>query len=561
MSYTKRPSTKLLGVFMLLALVSATFVPGAVHAQPSGGKTLRIHQRNYPALMDPQKSSFIDEIAVLSMTYEGLTRLDAKLNTVPAAAERWDFSPDGKTLTFHLRAGLTYSDGSPLTAERFRYAAERTCDPHTAGQYQAILFDIVGCQAFAGSLTPATPTAGDAQAAYAAAREGLGVEALDDRTLEIRLTHPAPYFPKVAGIWVFYPAKQELIEKGGEDWWKTPSNQLGNGPFQVDRMVQDQLITFAANPTYWAGRPKLDRLEYVIIKENAAALEAYKANKVDVLYVDPSQMPVVQGDPALGKELVTFRQAATFDLALNVATPPFNDKKVREAFAYAFDRKTWCEQILNNACLPTTTWIPEGVPGHVENPAMTFDPAKAQQALAASSYGSADKLPPITYAYVSDEPAERTRAEWIAGQYQDILGVTLKLQGSDFKTWVQLIQTQSTFPQITPLGWGQDYPDPQDWLSIYWTCKAQTYAFYAGYCNPPLDKLTQQADAELDPTKRTALYEQAGRLLDADVPAVITHNPAGLFLVKPTVTGYVPTPADAAWPGQWGSLLTIDVGR
>src|SRR5919106_1027307 len=102
------------------------------------------------ALIVPQKSSFATEIAVLALPYEGLTRLDTNQETVPAAAESWEYTADATQITFHLREGLKYSDGSPLTAENFRYPVERTCDPVTAGEYQSILFDIVGCAEFAG---------------------------------------------------------------------------------------------------------------------------------------------------------------------------------------------------------------------------------------------------------------------------------------------------------------------------------------------------------------------------------------------------------------------------
>ncbi len=135
-------------------MAAQTPAPGATPTSaavttPTGEKILRIHEYTYPDVFDPQKSSFSNEIAVLHMNYEGLTRLDQNLNTVPAAAESWEFNQDGTVVTFHLRSGLKYSDGTPLTAERFRYAVERTCDPKTAGEYQSILFDIVGCQEFA----------------------------------------------------------------------------------------------------------------------------------------------------------------------------------------------------------------------------------------------------------------------------------------------------------------------------------------------------------------------------------------------------------------------------
>ena len=359
-------------VAMLLPMALAS---SAATAQDADAKVLRIHQRFYPSLLDPQQAAFIDDIAVISLAYEGLTRLDENLGIVPAAAESWEFNDDGTELTFRLREGLTYSDGSPLTAERFRDAALRTCSPVTAGLYQSILFPIVGCEALAASLEPAaagTPAATPVSADDLAA--AFGVAALDDRTVVIRLREPAPYFVAVASLWVFYPAQAELIEAGGEGWWLDPANHVGNGPFVIEAMEEDQQITFAANEAYWGGRPVLDGIEYVYIKDNAVAVEAYRQGDVDIAYVDPSQIPAISGDPTLSEEFLQYRGANTFEINFNLRQAPFDDKKVREAFAYAFDRETWCAEVLAGGCLPTTTWIPEGVPGAVEDATYAFDP-------------------------------------------------------------------------------------------------------------------------------------------------------------------------------------------
>jgi oligopeptide transport system substrate-binding protein len=546
-----------LSVLALLLTLAGPLVRGVV-AQGSGSKVLRIRQGEYPDLIDPQKGSYTSELVVLAMAYEGLTRLDEHMNTVPAAAQSWEFSADGTTLTFHLRPGLTYSDGSPLTAERFRYAVERTCDPHTAAQYQSILFDVVGCQAFARSLL-ATPAAGDQTAVYNQAKAALGVSAPDDRTLVIHLTHPAPYFPTIAFTWVFYPVKHEIVQKDPDGWWRDPANHVGNGPFRITRIADDQEIDFVANDHYWGGRPRLDGLDYVFIKDSTVALEAYRAGQVDITGVDGEQLPAVAADPALSKELLRYPIAGTNNLDFNLTKPPFEDKHVREAFAYAFDRQTWCDTVNHGTCVPAYSWVPPGTPGHIDDIAYAFDPAKAKAALAASRYGGPDKLPPITYTYPSDDPAERDRAEWIAGQYRDVLGVTITLDPVDNTTLEGLTKAPATFPQMLLFGWTQDYPDPQDWLSIYWVCGATNYAVLAGYCDPDFDQLIKHADAELDPAKRMTLYEQAGRVLQQDAPAVFAFNPAGVFLVKPNVTGYVATAGDFNWPGAWASPLTINI--
>jgi oligopeptide transport system substrate-binding protein len=545
------------GVLALLTLIGPMFASMASAAQDDG-KILRIHQLTDPDIVDPQKSSFANEIAILALNYEGLTRQNTELETVGAAAESWEFNEDQTVITFTLREGLTYSDGSPLTAENFRYAVERNCDPNTAGQYQSILFDIVGCEEFANSLAEGEDGATPVADAYETAKANLGVTAIDDRTLEIQLKAPAPYFLSVASLWVFFPAKQELIEQGGENWWKDPALQIGNGPFQMTQYEEEQLVGFTANENYWGGRPLLDGIEYIYQGESAVALEAYRAGDVDMVEVDPSQLPTIQADPELADQLVQYPVASSFNLAMNLVQEPFNDLKVREAFAYAFDRETYCAVIRNGDCTPTLSWIPPGLPGSIETDQFGYDPEAAVAALAESSYGGPEGLPPIQLYYNSDDSANTARAEWVAGQYREVLGVEIELVPTEGTALVALRKDPSTHPQLLLAGgWIQDYPDPQNWLSVYWKCDA-TFAQRFGYCNEEFDALVTQADAEADEATRLDLYEQASQILVDDVPGPFLYNLTTIMLVSPEVTGYTPTALDSRWPGQFTSLLTLD---
>src|SRR5919112_3025101 len=158
---------KIAAIVAVFALIVPVLANGT--AAQDGGKVLRIMQDTYPDVVDPQKSSYAVEITILALPYEGLTRLDTNQETVPAAAESWEYNDDATQITFHLRPDLKYSDGSPLTAENFRYAVERTCDPETAGEYQYLLFEIKGCTELAGLAVDAddnpkeyTPTEYDA---------------------------------------------------------------------------------------------------------------------------------------------------------------------------------------------------------------------------------------------------------------------------------------------------------------------------------------------------------------------------------------------------------------
>jgi len=547
-----------------LLMVAALIVPMAIlpaRAQDSAEpKVLRIHQSVYPDDFDPQKSSFTNEIDILALAYEGLTKLDESQETVPAAAESWEFNEDLTSITFTLREELLWSDGEPMTADHFRYAVQRNCDPNTAGEYASLLFEIVGCADFAGL------TGADAEnpieftdEEYEAARMALGVTAVDDRTLQIDLAVAAPYYATVAYTWPFYPVREEIATSDPDNWWKTAENHIGNGPFKIVEIEEDQLIAFEANDNYWQGRPAMDRIEYVYITDAAVALEAYRSGDLDIAQLEPPQIPVVQGDPELSDEYLAYPSAATYNLAFNLTEEPFTDIKVREAFSYAFDRETYCTEIRSGDCTPTLSWIPDGVPGSITTDQFGFDPEAAVAALAESSYGGPEGLPDMSMYYNSETSGAQERAEYVAGQYRDVLGVEITLEPTDGTTLIDLRKSPETFPQILLVGgWIQDYPDPQNWLSVYWKCDA-TFALRFGYCNEEFDALVEQGDTTIDPEARLAFYEQAGQILVDDVPGPFLYNQAAVFVVKPYVTGYMPNASEVEWPGSFGSIFTIDI--
>jgi oligopeptide transport system substrate-binding protein len=545
----------------IVVLTLAFLVPGlaAGSAAQAGDKILRVHHGIYPDVVDPQKSSYTNEIDIVALVYEGLTRLDTNQETVPAAAESWEYNDDATQITFRLRPGLTYSDGSPLLAENFRYAVERTCDPVTAGNYQSILFVIAGCAEFAGLGVDASGAPREyTPAEHEAARAALGIRTLDDLTLQIDFTNPTPYFHTIAYTWVFYPVKKEIVAKDPDNWWRSAKNHIGNGPFIVTSIDEDQRWSFAANDKYRLGRPKLDGIEYVYVGDPTVALQAYRAGDLDIVGVSPTVIEEIRDDPELSAHMIRYPVAGTIYLSMSLNQEPFQDQKVRQAFAYAFDRETFCTEIQEGTCVPTLSWIPPGVPGAIETDKFAFDPEKAKQALADSTYGGPDKLPKIELTYISDDPREVERAEWVAGQYRDLLGIELTLVPLDGATLFGLMKEVATYPQLVMYGgWFQDYPDPQNWLSVVWTCDS-VFAQPIGYCNEEFDRLVGLGDTTVDPTDRLRYYEQAGQLLVDDVPGAFLFNPAGLFLIKPNVTGITPTATEGEWPGEYSSLMTMD---
>ncbi len=251
-------------------VVTATPVP------VEKAKILRINLGSYPDIVDPQKSSFVNEIAHLNLMYQGLTKFNDKLETVPGAAEKWEYSADATELTFTLREGLKYSDGALLNAMRFQYSILRNINPETAGEYAAITDEIKGatewrtgadidgnavCQTDEEKAACAEVVAQSVAALDMAGAPCTDYEQADCRVLKLTFYKAAPYFHTIMGIWVAYPAKQENIEEGGEIWWLSSKYQIGNGPYIVQAMEPYVRSYFIPNPNYWEGAAKVD-IEY-----------------------------------------------------------------------------------------------------------------------------------------------------------------------------------------------------------------------------------------------------------------------------------------------------------
>ncbi len=549
------------------AVPTATTAPAA-----SGPQTLRINMGTYPDNIDPQKASFVNEIATLKMVYEGLTRLNDKLETVPGAAESWKYNSDATQLTFTLRQGLKYSDGSLLNAKRFEYSILRNINPATAGEYASITDDIKGAPEWRSADIAKTSEADMAKlkaavgvhAQDASGKECTGYDQTDCLTLVIDLGKPAPYFHTVMSLWVTYPAKEELITAGGDTWQNDAKNQLGNGPMILDTLEQNTRMLFTPNTNYWRGTAKVD-IEYRYITDSAVSFEAYKNNEFDVIAIAAEDLATIQADPQLNSEALLYPGSCTFDLNFHEAKEPFNDKAVREAFSYAFDRAGWVTDVLQGLGSPTQTWIPKGFPGYdASEDRFSYDPAKAQQTLKDAGYTvdngvltKGGKTFPITLTF-SDTPRNRTRNEWIAGKWKQDLGLSVTLNPVESTTYTALTKDVKTAPQVFILGWCADYPDPQNWLSVYWKSDT-TFASRIAYNDPAFDKLVNQADIELDPAKRMDLYMQAQKELIGSAPGPMVWNNVNAYLVKPNIKGLVQTPQDADFPGSTDPLtITIE---
>lgn len=547
MTRRRNGSWSVLAVLMILGLIASacTSTPQGPQA-PAGDYDpegeLITNMGSEPDTIDPHKGSYLGEIAVVMQVFEGLMSLDPKtLAPVPAAAAKMpEVSADGLTYKYTLRDGLKFSDGSPLTAKDFAYGYTRTCSPQNAGDYAFVLFIIKGCDAWY-HMDPKTAT----PAQLDAAKANLGIKVLSDKELEFTLIEPAAYFPSITYMWVGMPARESDVTKGG-DKWTEPATYIGNGPFKLVEWTHNVRMVFERNTNY-RHEVKLKKKTQLMIIEGAVAFAAYRANELDQTSVASEDLRAIESDPALKAQLGQAVGACSYYYGFNLAKPPFDDQKVRLAFAKSFDREAYVEDVEKMGQPANGGFIRAGFPGYDETDTIQkFDVAAAKTLIGQSKYSAVTNAAfsgmKITYA---SSARTKSRMEWVQQQWKNNLGVDIALDPVDPTVYTALTKQAETTPQLFFLGWCADFPDPQNWHTTVWISKSGISAGRTGYSNPEFDKIVRAADQEKDSAKRMSEYLKAGKILSNDAPAAWIYYDAGRGLRKPWVKGVTSTVIDS----------------
>jgi ABC-type oligopeptide transport system substrate-binding subunit len=497
----------------------STTVGGAVEG------ILRVRMSGLPSDIDPQRATE-EGIGIASLVYEGLLKLNEKLEPVPAAAESWEVSSDGLHYTLKLRDGLAYSDGTPLTASNFEYAWKRLLDPRVTGKtYSYLAYDIAGAEEL-----DSTPVSDTAKIDELMGK--LGVKAIDDKTISFTLRAPAAYFPQILALWVGYPVRQDLVEMGGDSWASNSDGlyYIGNGPY-ILKQYNDQGISLGANYNYRLGNPKTHEIAVSFISDASAALEAYKASALDALLVPGEIHSAVAGDTQLASDLATNAGNCTNYFAFKTTQAPFNDIRVRLAIAMALDRDSWDQTVLVGKGQQAASLIPPNEAGYAPDVnKLAFDPEAAKKQLESAGFADGQAFPPVTLEY----PAEfGPRMEWLQTQLKDNLNISVTLKAVDTDTYDTLVSNPSTVPGIYFSGWCVSYADPHAWLSIGFN--SQYGSQWTGWRDDDFDRLTNEAD--VDPARRLDLYGQAQDILLKQASIIPMDYSAVFSLVKPYVNG------------------------
>jgi oligopeptide transport system substrate-binding protein len=438
-----------------------------------------------PESLDPHKTSTVYEAHILRDLFLGVTTEDAKAEIIPGAAESWTVSPDGKTYTFKLRTGATWSDGSPVAANDFVFAWQRVVDPATAAEYAYMLAPIVNAEDItAGKKKP----------------DELGVKAVDDMTFEVTLNAPTPYFLEMLTHQSTYPVSKANVEKFGAEFTK-PGNLVSNGAYTLAEFVPNDHIKAVKNPKFYdAANVKIDVVNYIPTEDRSTAMKRFEAGELDSNDDIPTEqladLKAKFGDQVrLGPYLGTYYYAFKTDKA------PWDNVKIRHAVSMAIDRDYLAEKVWQNTMIPAYSFVPPGISGYETR---TTDYAEksqldredeARKVLTELGYGP-DKPLKLEIRYNTSENHKNT-AVAIQEQLKP-LGVEVTLLNTDTKTHYGHLEQKGDF-DIARAGWIADYKDPENFLAL---CKTGTGNNYGSYSNKEYDDLLAAAAAAADPAER-----------------------------------------------------------
>ncbi len=503
----------------ILALVGVLLLASGAAAAPGVLRTVIFSD---PDSFDPPVGTSLPADAIVSHACDGLLGTTADGKETGALAERWEVSPDGRAITFTLRRGVKFQNGREVTAEDVRYSWERALKPELKAPAASYLLPIVGAQDFRDGKAKAV----------------VGIVTPDRQRVRVEFTRPNPLFVKHVQSPRLAIVNREATEAGGGKI--TENNLVCAGPFVFKGGRSNYQWVFDANPDYWAGRPKINRLELFVVADENTRLAQYENGELDFIEPPVSQLERIRKDPALSRELLLKPRARSIVFGMNYGVQPvFRDRRVREALALAFDRKLIGQVILQGTVEPARSIIPTSVytidTSAVKGPG--YDPDRAKKLLAEAGFPDGKGFPALEL--VTRPQAVYVRAsEAVANQLQKNLGITVQVRSVEFGKYVKDVNAR-----IVPFflhAWTAEYLSPQYFFADLIHSRGPRNRF--NYANPQVDALLDRADQTVNAEERQRLYLEAERLTIEDVAVLPFYYDAYTFLVKPYVKGLEFTP-------------------
>jgi oligopeptide transport system substrate-binding protein len=484
--------------------------------EPAAGAptaVVRIGTSFLPNDADPRSAIAWPNIQLCMQLFDRLVEAWPERTIVPSLADRWEISPDGLRYVFHLREGLRWSDGEPLTAHDVEFGIKRVLNPDAPGSSVAIYFVLENGQ--------------DHYLRRSADADAIGVRALDDRTVEFRLAAPAPYFMSVMNRPDGGPQPRHAIERLG-DAWAEPGAQVVSGPFRVASR-SDDLVVLERRADY--GRPRDGNAVRVELArtEIADAVEPYGRDELDVVSIryTPRLADLV---PEVARDAAAGAAAWSAYLAFDHGDPVLGNLEFRRALAHAVDREALDGTVTENLVVARGGIVPPALQGHTPDIVLPFDPDAARACLERSGVG------PVRLAVGAYDTWARPLLEPLTRMWRDVLGLEFEI-----RPWT--IAQAYAVAKLTELagiyvtGWLPGYADPEYFLRLLFQSDSRTNE--GGFSHPPFDDLIERARQERSDRARLELFHEADRMAVAERIAVIPlAYGRSMAFVKPWVRGW-----------------------
>ncbi len=538
----RKPAIPFLFLCMLTVILAAC---GGSSATPTSGAKLAPKQvLAFPnvgttdiGFFDPATGPDANSALAINMIFSGLVRSDKNLNVIPDQAT-WNISADQKTYTFTIKPGITFSDGTPVTAQSYVYTWTRALLPEINSPI-ASFFEapIVGADAVSNGKSKTLS----------------GVKAINDHTLQVTLNKPTPYFLEDLTTSIFFALNQKLIGQYGQKNWiqHVEGTGVGTGPFIVKTWNHNVQMVLVPNPHYYGNKTKLTEVDMSFIKENSTAFKAYRAGQYAFVWnLIPEDQLQAESMPGFMRKSLLQTDLIFFDSS----RPPFNNVAVRQAFAYALDKKTLVHAVFKDSVTVAQTIIPPGMPGYQPDfPGLQYNPAKAKS-LFQSVYPDVSKAPSFTFTYPSSQVTPNEAAV-LQQMWQTALGVQVKMRSEELTAYnneTAANRANHTI-QFGFTQWGADFPDPYDWLTLNLTANASNNN--GSWNNPTFDKTVAQADT-LSGDARIALYNKAEQIAITDVGWLPIDHQAMAAIIPSWVHG-VTLNAGGLYFDDWSNVYLL----
>lgn len=431
--------------------------------------TLKIGNGGEPNTLDPQKAIGVPEFHIIDSLFEGLVEKNPKsLHPIPAVAESWFVSPDGKVYTFHLRKNARWTNGVPVTAQDFIFAWTRLITPDVGSHYAQFGFLLKNGKKFYDHQVPGSQ---------------LGLVATDPHTFIVTLEQPVSYFLSLLSHSSFRPVPEGVVKKWGDQWTK-PENIVTNGPFKLERWHLHDAVQLIKNPSYWdAENVALSSVQFFPLEKMETEENLFRAKQLHLTNsVPPEKIPSweKEGKGILQKH--TFLGSYFYNL--NVRNKVLKDVRVRKALALAMDRTEITQHVLKGEQAPAVSFTPVGTANYnppVVLPTRSQKLNEAKRLLAQAGYPNGKGFPKLELLYNTNEGHKKI-AEALQYMWKKNLNVTVTLHNEEWKTYLDSKKLAKY--QICRESWIGDYNDPTTFLDFF---RSNSHLNTTGWSHPDYD--------------------------------------------------------------------------